>query len=188
MFRDKEILQQVLNVKAIVHHVDLAVKEIHHKVFQKHYPKYDEEMNASVDPTIKYIESELKEIKWKMDQILGDDEKVDLSSQLRYLTEAFNSIEGQISGAKDLARKLEVRAEDNAHQYKVTEQMINELKGVVSMARAALVDKKELAAIVNEVKNIAKSVETSYQYRASVTKRLAKLDDIHQWMQEDSVE
>jgi energy-converting hydrogenase A subunit M len=133
MFRDKEILHQVLNVKAAVHHLDLAVKEIHCKVFQKYHPRYDHELNASCDK---------------------DSPKLDL------MIEKMNEILGEV----------------------------NELKGVVSMARAALVDKKELAEIVKEVKNIAKSVETSYQYRASVTKRLAKLDEIHQWMKEDPQE
>ncbi len=184
MFRDKEILHQVLNVKTAIHQLDLAVKEIHCKVFQKHHPKYDQEINASCDKE----ESKIDLMIEKMNAIIGDDETANLSSQMRYLKDSLNSIQGEISGAEHLSRQLHNRAEDNANMYKKAETMINELKGVVAMARASLADKKEMQAMVNEMKSIAKAVETSYQFRASVTKRLAKLDDIHQWMQEDQEE
>jgi hypothetical protein len=139
MFRDKEILHQVLNVKASIHHLDLAIKEIHCKVFQKQHPKYDQEINASCDKDASKIDLMIE----KMNKILVDDETTDLSSQMRYLTDALRSIQGEISGAEHLSRQLHQRAQDISHQYKVTEQMINELKGCVSIARACLNTEKD---------------------------------------------
>jgi hypothetical protein len=191
MFRDKEILHQVLNVKAAIHDINLAVKDIHCKVSQISHHKYDQERTPicqACDEPLGMILEEIRELKLQMKEIIGDDETADLSSQMRYLSDSLKSIQGEISGAENLSRQLHNRAEDNANMYKKAETMINELKGVVSMARASLADKKEMQAMVNEMKGIAKAIETSYQYRASVTKRLAKLDDIHQWMQEDPEE
>jgi hypothetical protein len=136
MFRDKEILEKVINIHTNLHYLSKEMKEIHCKLFQKPHPKFDQELNCSIESNNNDIKLDL--VIEKLNTILGDDNSIGLMDQMRYLTNALNNVQGKISCAEHLSIQLHQQAEDNSNMYKKAETMINELKGCISMARASL--------------------------------------------------
>ncbi len=135
MFKDSEIISHLIQVKTLLRDIKLEL----HEHFKSYKDKYDKELDGSCSNESSKMDLMIE----KIDQILGDDDTCSLSTQLRYVTSAINSIQDEISHAKHLSKQLETRAEDNANMYKKAEVLINELKGTVSISRAALVDRKE---------------------------------------------
>lgn len=178
MFRDSEIIGLIQELMANTKYMCIEL----HKLNSKLQNKYDKELDGSCSNE----SSKMDLIIEKMDQILGDDETCDLSSQLRYVTNSMNSIQGEISHAKHLAKQLENRAEDNANMYKKAEMLINELKGAVSISRAALVDRKEHENS-NSFKNILiclhRIEQDNQQDRAE---QQVKIDEMHKLIKEMS--
>lgn len=140
-----------------------------------------EDQECAKDP-LEAIEQGLEELKESIEDLYGSD-----NSSINRIHEKLNNIVGdetriaQASIAHLTLDKFDVYME-NVEKLNF---MVNEFKGCVSIARAAIADKKEMDDMRKVLKNMIETCEKYYNHQKTVSNQHFKIDAMYKKLCEE---
>ena len=135
----------------------------------------------------KDIFDEVSEIRMIIDRL--EDEIISINSKLKYLDiDSFNRIIDKIRKKEEALEVIREKEEKLQNVYLKLNNMINECKGVVSISRSSLHDKKNFDEATKNLIGSTKNINTEFnkfkKYNQTMNKRLDKLDKIYDFLME----